>query len=357
MFLTDSVTVLIFTRNRQDYLLNLLSYLHHINLNVLVLDGSDVPIQLNSTEYSNVKKIDLISLRRRCELASGLLQTKYTCILGDDDFLPYSSIAVGFKILESSDLASIVTTPTEFNSRYLKSKSSHGDYALAYSTEEAEAHQRLKKFLEKPMDRQFYGFFRTNDLSVALKSLSQNFDKFSDDEWMVFYPLLFEALFCLIGKSREVKDYIYLKRCMEDPLPLSKNRRVFVNDIHKEIKGNWLTIFENANKRKLFIDQLLKSMESTSSEIKEEIATKVEELLVFRVECDKFVQQGSSLSQQMVKKFGDIFPSLSFLPRAIYRYFMQKKMMKIEGRLYWHNISEDEDLHIVGRFARRVSEF
>ena len=64
MFLTDSVTVLIFTRNRQDYLLNLLSYLQHINLNILVLDGSDVPIQLNSTEYSNVKKIDLISIEK-----------------------------------------------------------------------------------------------------------------------------------------------------------------------------------------------------------------------------------------------------------------------------------------------------
>ena len=356
MTFKEDVTVLIFSRNRASYLTNLINYLSLLEVKVLILDGSDEPMTLDNEEFPHINKWDSVSVRDRLLAASSLIETKFTCILGDDDLIPFQSLVLGYETLTSNALASIVTTPREFNSGYVKESWAHGDYVRAYSTEQEDPYERLNRFLDQPMDRQFYGFFNSLDLCKALRFVTQEFLEFNDEEWNVFWPSLFEVTFCAIGKSRVIRDYIYLKRCMEDPKPLSKKKREFVNNIHAEFRLDWNSVFHEETRIFHFVDKIVGLMHEGNSLKKELLKKRLVEFIAGKVIiAESKVSEPKtrdSVIQDARKKFGFLY----ILCRVLFRYYMQIKMSFAEGRRRWDNIPQGDVLYLVGSFARKFAD-
>jgi len=354
--LREDLTVLIFSRNRENYLTNLINYLSVLDVKVLILDGSDHPMNLDKKKYSRIDKWDSVSLRSRLSIASSLIDTRFTCILGDDDLIPLQSLVLGYETLTSTSLASICTTPREFNSVYVKESWAHGDYVLAYSTEEEEPCDRLNTFLSRPLDRQFYGFFNSLDLCKALRFVTQEFTEFNDDEWIVFFPFLFEVTFCIIGKSRFMKEYIYLKRCMEDPKPFSKKKREFVNNIHAELRMDWNSVFHEDIRIFHFVDKIIGLINEPDSLEKELLSKRLVESIREKVTIDQSkgagVKAQESLVQVVQRKYGFLY----FFSRAFFRAYMWIKMGFAEGRRRWDKVPRGDSLYLVASFARKFGD-
>jgi len=261
----SQVTICIFTRNRPDLLKQLLKIWSRVNVNVLVLDGSNEDKKLgktNSDELSNTARItwvEILSMRERMFCAANYLDTELALFLADDDMLPYQSVLKAKKKLRiAKGVDCLYSSPQEFNSRFLYRKSSHGESKLSYSTLQQDSLGRVNEWLHCPIDRHFFGFFRAVKLKKSFLLATQDWP-LNDLAWVTLLGPNFELSSLVTCKTLYFKEYDYLKRKIEDPKIFSRQKRLSYPATHYEDPDTWKLILNSIGVLESWYIQLLSS--------------------------------------------------------------------------------------------------
>ncbi len=115
------LTVVIPSYERQDFLLRQCVYWHGSGAKVLIIDGSPKPlsarIQLMLSACDDiVYKHSQANLMDRLNQASKLIQTRYTVMLGDDEFLLLSGLRRAINLLEeNSELVACIGQSLQYH--------------------------------------------------------------------------------------------------------------------------------------------------------------------------------------------------------------------------------------------------
>jgi glycosyltransferase domain-containing protein len=99
------LTVVVPSRNRQDYLLRQIRFWASSSASLIVVDGSVRPIDdLVRSAVANHRRITYLhehsSFAKRLNLAAGLIETPYSVMLGDDEFHLPSGLGASLGVLE-----------------------------------------------------------------------------------------------------------------------------------------------------------------------------------------------------------------------------------------------------------------
>ncbi len=100
------VTIIIPSFNRPEYIKRSIKYYSLFDfMDVIYLEGSDNPVDLDFSNYSNIKykHIPGLSLGERTVQGLKQVKTKYVITCADDDFVPIQALLNGIKCLDSKD--------------------------------------------------------------------------------------------------------------------------------------------------------------------------------------------------------------------------------------------------------------
>ncbi len=114
----SKLTIIMPTFNRQDYALRNMHFLSGLDMVLHVLDGTDIAIEqkLLTNISDNVHYHHLpISITERLKIASELVKTEYSLMIGDDEFFLISGILKCINEIENSDLVACLGRSLYFN--------------------------------------------------------------------------------------------------------------------------------------------------------------------------------------------------------------------------------------------------
>jgi hypothetical protein len=193
-------------------------------------------------------------------------------------------------------------------------------------------------------------------LSKVLKDVSENFDFFTEKEWMIFWPSAFELLCVVKGRSRLNFEYIYLKHSMEDVGIFSLTARTMVNRIHEEVASydlSWKSIFGSEDHISKFTKGIIgESSNSNFGEMEELVKiflmSKCNSEATDSAHFDKRPDFGVS----RIIKLVSFNSSLYMFSRIPYRLYVSIKMTVREGRRKWSSTRKDLNLFPVYKFIK-----
>ena len=102
--LLKDLTIVIFSAHRHKMLRNIVEYWSKWPVHLIILDGSEIPIQPDSLG-EGIASIDFLAevdLSQRLLFASSTVQTKYACLHADDDYVLPHAAAKAIKFLSTN---------------------------------------------------------------------------------------------------------------------------------------------------------------------------------------------------------------------------------------------------------------
>lgn len=100
----NDLTVVIPTYNRQPFVIRQIEYWRNSSVQVLILDGSEDPIDFKDEPSKNILYIHApVSIEKRFSLAATLIKTKYATLLSDDEFFLKSGLISCLSFLNENE--------------------------------------------------------------------------------------------------------------------------------------------------------------------------------------------------------------------------------------------------------------
>jgi hypothetical protein len=321
----DDVTVVILSRNRPNYLLNLAKYWSLSNIKILICDGSDNPLpSYDFLNNINLTKFNKVSLSERIQFASSSINTKFSFLQGDDDLIPYESVTRAKNFLNvHSSFDGIWSEPLEFNSSFLYPDLGERSYR-SFSNDDHNDNKRAVDYLRRSYDMHFHGFFFSEPFKRALSYTSYSLN-ITDDEWMIFCPIMFEVAMSLNCRTQYFKDFHYLKRRIEEVRIFSRKSRKLESHIQEEILLSW-KLNRIQSLWEMFVPQWLESMNRPTLE--KEILEK------------ELVEYGRKKQEKGESVKGNLVTSSSNFSERIRNYLLQNSPLYPPARFIYRVTAE-----------------
>ena len=248
----EDICVVILSRGRNDVLLRSLKYWAELEINVLVLHNTNIPIPVKMLGEKINYKISQESFSIRCGEAAKLLNYEYCIIASDDDFYLPTMLLKMARELHNDKLLSSIGAQTVSALKYGSKNYIKPTYGAMkhYSNLDMGVDDRVKNHFFSEQSNTFNGAFyrmmRKNDAQFLLVNLAKCN--------LVSTPYIFEVtaeiLFTLLGPSKYLSEVYWLRNLIDDPVQeLDWNRKLYFsnwykNENYKHEVETWIKIIE-----------------------------------------------------------------------------------------------------------------
>lgn len=262
----SKLTLVMPTSRRQDFVLRNISYWSNSGVTLLVLDNSPNAIEdsiIKSFGKNIIYKHDKRTFEKRIFDSFSFINTKYSQLIGDDEFYIKSAVISSIKELERDEsLISCTGCCLKFvvdkedrkiYSRYVYPRL-YNNYK--YTIQE-DPKKRLNLFMKNYQPFPIYAITRSNVWKKAFEliSNSKRFNFWSSDEIQVNMYLIF------FGKSKVIRELLWLR---------SEGENLNVRDLNYDLTESQIFIDEwwnfNKSERIEFIDKLSEAFKKINFE-------------------------------------------------------------------------------------------
>ena len=207
------LTVVVLTRNRPAYLLEVIKYWSRWPVTLLVLDGSDHPVEAASL-YAGEARLILhseISTSGRFGFAASRLNTPFACLHSDDDFTLARGAAQTIRwIKDNPEISCVASDVFMFSEDRTGFLWKHGRTVMSpVPNERVAGHFADYRF------SYFYGIQRSKQLSIALSAVAAATECPEFIEYPSFavgYEVGIEICGAALGQLSNWPDVLLLKR-------------------------------------------------------------------------------------------------------------------------------------------------
>lgn len=255
--LLNKVTIVLLTFNRRQYVLRNMKYWSGKDVTVHVLDGSEqgIPSKYFSTIKNNIHYHHLpISYAERLAYASSLITSKYTMLMGDDEFYIPSAIETCIDELENDvSLVSCFGRCIFFNHHEgtLKTKliyENMADYSVLHSNPDDRALYHMNNYSPSTV----YSVMRTDVWKNAVSCTENNNELY---KVYALEELQFEIASSYLGKSRVLPVLLWISSAensgVTDKTKLTKIHDWWGDHLNDKLREQMLSEFTH----KLLKDQ------------------------------------------------------------------------------------------------------
>ena len=223
----SKLTIVIPTYNRHKYVLRSIKYWSDRDVDVIIIDGSNSALEELSLKKlpSNISYHYLpIGFLERLEIASNLIKTKYSILLGDDEFFIPSALNSAIKSLDSdSELVaccgqSIGFWPGKIRSWTPKSLIllSHIVYPerKVYLANQNNSQQRMTEHMKNYSPTGIYAVVRTSDWKKIISIMAK------EEFYVAGLPeLQFELAISYLGKTKVLDELFWIRSAENKGIP------------------------------------------------------------------------------------------------------------------------------------------
>ena len=207
------LTVVVLTVNRPGYLRGVIKYWSQWPVTLLILDGSDQPVEAASLRAGEARLIlhSEIPISGRFRFAASQLDTPYACLHSDDDFTLARGAAQTISWMNDKPEISCVASDVFMFSEDRTGNLWHPGRTLTSRM----PNERIAEHLAHYRFSYFYGIQRSNQLSIALDAVAaatgcQEFIEYPNIA--AGYELGIEICGAALGQLSNWPDVLLLKR-------------------------------------------------------------------------------------------------------------------------------------------------
>lgn len=201
----ESLTIVIFSKNREDELRNLIEYLEPYKPRILLLDGTPGGYQRISLRSDSTHVLGS-SIAKRAEFASNYLTTEFAALLSDDDLLDMSGVSSAIQYLKSNKAVGCVFSVRNFSDYYVEKRINFRKYNLLKESPQ----ERLVDWAKTGSEFYWRGVWRSEDLRKVLKFLGEALKTFSEDT--ALHGPLVSLYGSSLSKLKFIDKDLYLSR-------------------------------------------------------------------------------------------------------------------------------------------------
>ena len=337
----SKLTLIMPTSRRQEYALRNMQYWSNTSVTLIVLDNSPSPIDANlikSFGKNIIYKYDNRTYEKRIMGALSLINTKYTQLIGDDEFYVKSAVTSCIRELEKDNT---LTSCTGCCIKFVVDKSSKKIYSeLVYErlyddykhSIQEDPIKRLNLYMKNYESFPIYAVTRSSVWKEAFRLVSnpKQFNFFSSDEYQVNSYLIFA------GKSKVLKELLWLRSAAENEP---------VRDLKYDLLESPINIVQWWNSNNLERREFIDKMSNVLKNINPNLNLDYKKIVIDSYHHYKLGGGGSWLEGKMLyvkeKKGNLIYYSISFynlikklIPSKIKDLLKSSKLWKINHSLF-----------------------
>ena len=252
------LTILVPTRERQDFLIRLVAVWGGTPVRLVLVDGSDHPVSATHREViesaENVSYVhSALSYPERMKLAGSFVSTPYAVLSGDDEFLLPAGLTVAIRLLDQDPgLAGCVGQCL----RFFPTRRSHrlmfemGYPYWRYRRDEDSAEQRILHAMDGYNAATCYAVLRSDVWTESWGSV---------DQWACPAPTEVQQAVAVLARGRfTTVDELFWLRSEENPtLDLAERRRLTLVE--------WWRSEDHAEERRRYVARLAEDLENAAS--------------------------------------------------------------------------------------------
>ena len=230
--ITHSLSIIMPTYNRPKFALRNIDFWRNSNVILYVLDGSSIPFESTviSTFHSNIIYIHAnIPLYERIKLVLDLIKTKYTILLGDNQFFFYSALNKCISELENdSKLVACIGRALQFDC-YKNELIGQTIYENIQDILDDDSFKRIESLMSNYVPTSSYSVVKSEFWISAMKIASlKEYPAFALNE------LVFEMSIAYYGKIKILPTLMWLRS-----LETEKIRGVDISDTSENDLVTW----------------------------------------------------------------------------------------------------------------------
>jgi glycosyltransferase domain-containing protein len=209
----EDLTVVIITRNRPEALRGIVKYWSKWPVSLLILDGSDIPINRESLEIgvARAKFYSAPNKGERFFFAASAIETSFACLHSDDDFTLARGAARAIEWLGNNPDYICVSSDVQLFDSKLSTRSAPPGKWITSDTPQA----RIMDHLSDYRFSYYYGIQRTSSLCAALKAVNAATSEpafIANPNDSIGYELGLEICCAALGRLGNSPEVILLKQ-------------------------------------------------------------------------------------------------------------------------------------------------
>jgi glycosyltransferase domain-containing protein len=206
----SELTIIVPSFNRQRFVFRQMEFWAKSNVNLHILDGSEIPLALNG-RFDEFQKMNYhhmpFSLYERFSLASDLIDTKYAVFLGDDEFYIPHALLSCIENIENYDLAACGGLALAFYHERGEIFARNRFYGMrGLSIDDSDPTRRMFKSMDPVLPSVIYAVHRSEIFKNNLK-MFKNFRSTCAGTSEVQFTLMT----CLRGKTKIIDELLWLR--------------------------------------------------------------------------------------------------------------------------------------------------
>ena len=208
----EELTIVIFSRNRPIDLRRTMDYWSRWPVTLLVLDGSDLPLDVLGTRYgaAAVEAFSAVSMNARFEYAAANIHSSFACLHTDDDYLLARSVASALRALTTRPQLSCIASDGQFFD-------GAGQFSPSISGREIlfdYPRDRLMDHFSHWSWSYVYGLHRAATFSQALSAVADAMNQaaFTLHSNLIGFEFGMEICGSVLGRLGSTPDVLLLKR-------------------------------------------------------------------------------------------------------------------------------------------------
>jgi glycosyltransferase domain-containing protein len=264
------ITILVFSKNRHYFLKRQINYWKNENIKLLIFDESPNWLDVDLKMYKNIEYHNVGTFSERCLAAIDFIDTPYTMISADDDFIIKSSLYKCLQFLENNnDIACC-------GGQFMNFQPIKNQIQFQFSYKENQNFYNKSDIISERVELQtspykmtsWYALKRSNQLKKSLYTLGKLVDISSPqiNASPEITEVILEITNSILGKSISLKDILYLRsvesastwvsnwgglRCWMLTNHYKKSRELVIANICKSISE--VTNLDTSEIRSLFL--------------------------------------------------------------------------------------------------------
>jgi len=252
------LTILVPTRERQDFLIRLVAVWGGTPVRLVLVDGSDHPVSATHREViesaENVSYVHaLLSYPERMKLAGSFVSTPYAVLSGDDEILLPTGLVAAIRLLDQDPgLAGCVGQCL----RFFPTRRSHrlmfemGYPYWRYRRDEGSAEQRILHAMDGYNAATCYAVLRSDVWTESWGSVEQ---------WSCSTATEVQQAIAVLARGRlaTVDELFWLRSEENPPLDLAERRRLTL--------AEWWRSVEHAEESRRYVASLAADLENAAS--------------------------------------------------------------------------------------------
>ncbi len=252
------LTILVLTRERQDFLIRLVAIWGGTPVRLVLVDGSDHPVSATHREViesaENVSYVHSpLSYPERMKLAGSFVSTPYAVLCGDDEILLPAGLAVAIRLLDQDPgLAGCIGQCL----RFFPTRRSHrlmfemGYPYWRYRRDEDSAEQRILHAMDGYNAATCYAVLRSDVWTESWGSV---------DQWSCVTATEVQQAIAVLARGRfaTVDELFWLRSEENPPLDLAERRRLTL--------AEWWRSVEHAEECRRYVARLAADLENAAS--------------------------------------------------------------------------------------------